>query len=156
MPNIKKLKIKQGDDFSLNFTLTDTLNETAVNAKAALELSKVNLISLRKVDPQDPVAISDAETVITNNEAAYALAIIVDITDWVITSQLRWCGKLFDTFIVTIPEPLTGKFTISRDGSFTSLWIPRKYVTDVQFTTTSGKISSETFSVEVERDITNV
>lgn len=150
------LKFKQGDDFKLDFTLTDTNHTTAIDAKAAFDAATKNLVDLKLQNPQDPIAIAAAEETVTTTSLAYEAAIVMDITGWGIASQLRWCGKLIDSFDVDLTYQTIGKFAILRSSEFTSLWTPRKYDMDIQFTRLTGKISSETFILEVEKDVTNV
>lgn len=150
------LKFKQGDDFKLDFTLTDTNNSTAIDAKATYDAAVETLAELKLADPQDPVAIAAAEAAVTAADLAYEDAILMDISGWGIASQLRWCGKLIDTFDIDLNWTHIGKFTILKASEFTNFWIPRKYDMDIQFTRVTGKISSETFILEVQKDVTNV
>jgi hypothetical protein len=156
MAKAKVLSFKQGDDFKLDFTLTDTNHTGAISAAETLATAQQDLADLKAADPQDPVAIAAAETDVSNAQDAYDAAIVLDITGWGVDSQLRWCGKLIDTFDVDLSQAAIGKFTISRASTDTALWKPRKYDMDIQFTRVTGKISSETFILDVEKDVTSV
>lgn len=149
------IRIKRGDDFKLDLTVTDTNNSTAIGTKEVLDAAQVTYDELLQADPQDPQAITDALDILNTSIAAYNDAITVNISDWVITSQMAWCGRVIDEFVVSMADALTGTFTISRSREFTKDWIPRKYDTDIQFIRPQGKVSSQTYTIEVMKDITD-
>lgn len=156
MAKAQILKFKQGDDFKLDFTLTDTNNSGAVTAAAAVQAKRDEIIELEDAAIPDLAAIAVANGELLTLIDAYEAAILMDITGWGIASQLRWCGELIDTFSIDETTLNIGKFAIIATSAQTSLWVPRKYDMDIQFTRVTGKISSETFILDVEKDVTNV
>ena len=150
------IKFKSGDDFNLDFTLTDTNSVLAASAAALVVTEQATYGDLLKADPIDQPAI-DAQLIVLNAAiTAYDAAVLMDITGWGIASQIRWCGKLVDTFSVDTTNASIGMFTLQAPSTQTQLWKPREHQVDVQFTRASGKISSETFILDVQKDITNV
>jgi hypothetical protein len=156
MAKEKILKFKQGDDFKLDFTLTDTNNSGAVTAAAAVQTKRDEIIEMEDAVSPDLAAIAVANDELLTLIDAYEAAILMDITGWGIASQLRWYGELIDTFSIDETTLNIGKFAIIATETQTSLWVPRKYEMDIQFTRVTGKISSETFILDVEKDVTNV
>lgn len=156
MAKAQTLKFKQGDDFKLDFTLTDTNNSGAVTAAAAVQTKRDEIADLEAVVPPDLAAIAIANGELLTLIDAYDQAILMDITGWGIASQLRWCGELIDTFTIDESTLAIGKFAVIATSAQTSLWVPRKYDMDIQFTRVTGKISSETFILDVEKDVTSV
>jgi hypothetical protein len=150
------IKFKRGDDFNLDFTLTDTNSDVAVAAAQLVADEQATYDALLSEDPVDQPAIDAQLIVLDAAKAAYEASILMDITAWGIDSQVRWCGKLIDTFIVDVSQASIGLFTLQRSSEMTQLWKPREYDVDVQFTRAAGKISSETFILDVQKDITNV
>ena len=150
------IKFKSGDDFNLDFTLTDTNSVLAASAAALVVTEQATYGDLLKADPIDQPAI-DAQLIVLNAAiTAYDASVLMDITGWGIASQIRWCGKLIETFNVDVTQASIGMFTLQATTAQTQLWKPRKHQVDVQFTRASGKISSETFILDVQKDITNV
>jgi hypothetical protein len=156
MSKTQILKFKQGDDFKLDFTLTDTNNSGAVTAQAAVEAKREEIIDMEDQVNPDLAAIAVANGELITLVDAYEAAIQMDITGWSIASQLRWCGELIETFTIDETTLDIGKFAIIATAAQTALWIPRNYDMDIQFTRLTGKISSETFILDVEKDVTNV
>ena len=78
----------------------------------------------------------------------------MDVTNWEITSSLRWITKLVATFQVTKDDPLTGRFSIHAPAEETQAWKPRVYDADVQFEINGRRSSSQTFQIDVKKDIT--
>lgn len=79
----------------------------------------------------------------------------VPITDWTITSQVRYAKKLISTLTVTIVDGPTGQFEISLPKEQTALWPTRELKCDIQFDRpTEGRISSQTFIIKVMEDQT--
>lgn len=151
------ITVKRGDDFSLDLTVKDTNNDTAVAAKVVLDAAIVTHEEAVAADPQVPQDIEDALEAITVAQEAYDEAIIVDISDWVIQSHLAWCGKFVSAFVVTITDGPLGKFAITAAKEVTELWKTRTYEADIQFNhALFGRKSSQTINVIVGRDITNV
>lgn len=150
------IQFKRGDDFKLDLTVTDTNNNIAIAAKLTLTAAQADYDAAIAADPQVALDISTAQTALDLAQAAYDTAILVNITDWVIASQIRWCGKLVSDFTVIILDALNGIFTITADAANTQTWIPRVYEMDIEFIRPgTGKISSETLLIEVRKDITN-
>lgn len=150
-----KIVVKRGDDFRLDMTIQDLNNDTAVAAKTAMDAAQAAYDAALAAVPLVSGDVTTTLATLVAAKAAYATAIKVDITTWTITSKLAWCGKLVSTFSVVILAPLEGTFSIRLGSADTALWKPRDYDADVQFVRTEGKVSSETFQVTVERDITN-
>lgn len=155
MAKIPSHKVKAGDDFELNLTVTNKSSEVALAAETVVIEAQAIYDEAIAADPQVPADITAAETALNDAKAAYALTIIVDITDWVIESSMDWCGKNISQFTVTKTEPLVGKFSLTSPPSVTELWKPRIYDADVQFTIDGKKRSSSTFNLIVVRDVTN-
>lgn len=156
MAKAQTLKFKQGDDFKLDFTLTDTNNSGAVTAAAAVQAKRNEIIEMEDQVNPDLAAIAVVNGQLLTLIDAYEATILMDITGWGIASQLRWCGELIDTFSIDESTLNIGKFAVIATSVQTSLWVPRKYDMDIQFTRFTGKISSETFILDVEKDVTNV
>jgi hypothetical protein len=150
-----KISFKAGDDFILDFTLTDTNHTSAIEAKAVQDAAEKTLADLKEAEPLDAQAISDATTALLAAQQAYDASILMDITGWGIASQIRWGTNLIDDFEIDMTDVATGKFVLKCAAEKTALWKPKEYVVDIQFTRVSGKISSQTFIVDVERDVTN-
>jgi len=140
MAKLPFITFKRGDTFKLDLTVTDKLNETAVAAKVVLDAANA-------ADPQVPLDISNAQ-------ATYDAAIIVDITNWTINSQVRWRGKLITDISVVIVNAATGILSINATSEQTEVWEPRDYACDIEFIPGigAGKVSSETFIIKVEKD----
>lgn len=79
-----------------------------------------------------------------------------DITGFSIASQVRTsAGGLIDTLVVNLLQANpTGSFTLDTTNN-TSGWPIGTLYCDIQYTTGSGEIvSTETFEIDVIRDIT--
>lgn len=135
-----KMKLKRGDDFKLEMTVTDKKNALAVSTKALLDAALT-------ANPQVPQDIANA-TVAYNN------AIRVDITGWTIISHIRGAnGKLIKALDVVIVDAAEGIFTLAATALETAKWSPDTYKADIQFDRPSfGKVSSQTFTITVEED----
>lgn len=150
-----KIVVKRGDDFRLDMTVQDENNDTAIAAKATMEAAQAAYDAALAAVPQVPADITTTHTALVAAQTAYADAIKVDISSWTITSKLAWAGKLISTFTVIITDGPKGDFSVRLSSADTALWKPRTYDMDVQFVRAEGKVSSETFMVVVEKDITN-
>ena len=150
-------KFKQGDSLNLGSTVSDTLSPAAVSTAATVVIEQTAYDALLIADPIDQPAI-DAQLIVLNNAiAAYDAAIIVDISTWTITSQVRWRGKLIANLTVNITDGVNGAFAITALPIVTQLWDPREYDCDIQFVRPSvGTTSSQTFIIDVEKDVTYV
>ena len=150
-----KIVVKRGDDFRLDMTVQDLNNDAARASKLLVESTYAAYQAALAADPQVPADITSTYNAYVAAETQFAIDIKVDITGWTITSQLAWVGKLVSTFQIVIIDPLEGTFSVRLGNADTALWKPREYDMDVQFLRPEGKVSSETFLVVVERDITN-
>ena len=150
-----KILVKRGDDFRLDMTIQDLNNDAAIASKAAMDAAQAAYDAALAADPQVPADITTTYNALVAAQAAYADDIVVDISSWTITSKLAWAGKLISTFTVVIVDGPAGNFSVRLGNSETALWKPRTYDMDVQFVRAEGKVSSETFMVIVEKDITN-
>lgn len=151
---IPTIGFKRGDDFKLDFTVEDTNNTTAIAAKTALDTEIASLKTLQNADPVDPVAVAVQQVIVDTAQAVYDSVIIVDITGWTMISQVRRADKLVDTLDITLIDAATGKFALSKDKIDTALWPVYTLQCDVQFTRPEGTVSSETFHIDVQRDVT--
>lgn len=82
----------------------------------------------------------------------------IDLTNYTIACQVRAVG-FSDDITVAITSAVDGQFTLSASASATSKWpltdsSASRLFCDVQFTSTSAVISSETFQIIVLEDIT--
>lgn len=150
-----KILVKRGDDFRLDMTIQDLNNDAAIASKAAMDAAQAAYDAALAADPQVPATITTTYNALVAAQATYADDIVVDISSWTITSKLAWAGKLISTFTVVIVDGPAGNFSVRLDNAETALWKPRSYDMDVQFVRAEGKVSSETFMVIVEKDITN-
>lgn len=150
-----KILVKRGDDFRLDMTIQDLNNDAAIASKAAMDAAQTAYDAAIAAIPQVPADITTTHNALVAAQATYADDIVVDISSWTITSKLAWAGKLISTFTVVIVDGPVGNFSIRLDNDETALWKPRTYEMDVQFVRAEGKVSSETFIVSVEKDITN-
>jgi len=150
-----KIVVKRGDDFRLDMTVQDLNNNAALATKALMDSTYAAYQAALVVVPQVSIDITNSYNAYLAAQNAHALAIKVNITGWTITSKLAWISRLVSTFDVVIINPLEGTFSVRLGNVNTTLWKPREYDMDVQFVRPEGKVSSETFLVIVERDITN-
>lgn len=150
-----KILVKRGDDFRLDMTIQDLNNDAAIASKAAMNAAQAAYDAALAADPQVPATITTTYNALVAAQATYADDIVVDISSWTITSKLAWAGKLISTFTVVIVDGPAGNFSVRLGNAETALWKPRPYDMDVQFVRAEGKVSSETFMVIVEKDITN-
>lgn len=148
------LDFKRGDDLKLDFTVQDTNNTAAIAQLAVLTAAQTLLTELQAADTVDPVAVSAQETVVATEQATYDALIIVDITGWTIRAQVRRGGKLVDDLDISIINATQGCFAILKDDLLTAAWPIADLECDIEFITTAGKNSSETFIIRVKRDIT--
>lgn len=148
------LDFKRGDDLKLDFTVQDLNNDAAIAQLSVLTEAEETLAELQEADPVDQSAIDAQQIVVNDEQAAYDALIIVDITGWTIISQVRRGGKLIATLDVTIVDATSGTFTLTQDNLITVDWPVADLECDIEFITTSGKNSSETFIIHTKRDIT--
>lgn len=77
------------------------------------------------------------------------------ITGWTIKSQLRKNGELVAELTVTIVNDATGDFKLEYSGD-TLIWPASSLSCDIRYTTDTGQvISTETFLIEVVKEITH-
>lgn len=149
-----KIPFKAGDDFILTLTVTNKVSGPALAAETAVIEAQSIYDNLLIAEPPNSVAIAAALVVLDAAKDDYAEAIIVDITDWTITASMRWITKLMADFIITKTDAATGKFTLEASAEDTQLWKPRVYDVDIQFLIDGKKSSSQTFQIDVKKDIT--
>lgn len=149
-----RIDFKRGDDFKLDFTLKNTNTTEAIAAKATWDAELETLADLQSADPIDQTAIDAQQLVVTSAEAAYEAEILMDITGWVITSQIRRQNELVDDFTIDETNFDIGKFALIMDKADTALWRVTEHEVDIQFARTSGTTSSRTFKVNVMKDVT--
>lgn len=150
-----KIVVKRGDDFRLDMTVQDLNNNAALASKALMDSTYAAYQAALVAVPQVSIDIINTYNAYLAAQNAYAIDIKVDITGWTITSKLAWISRLVSIFDVVIIDPLEGTFSVRLGNASTALWKPREHDMDVQFVRPEGKVSSETFLVIVERDITN-
>ena len=93
-----------------------------------------------------PMRLSDPN----NNGAS------VDITGWTIESQVRYSRKLIADLSIEITNAAIGEFIVKAVPSVTQTFPARPLKCDIQFTRpSSGVISSQTFTINVEEDVTH-
>jgi len=82
----------------------------------------------------------------------------VDVTNFTIACQVRdQSDLLIQTLTVTKTDPTNGVFTLTASDTETYLWPLVKLETDVEFIEADTTVSSsETFSIQVIKDITRV
>lgn len=81
----------------------------------------------------------------------------VDVTNWTIKSQIRTGATLLQELTVEKTTPASGEFTLSATASETSDWPLGTHQTDIELIDdNSFVVSSQTFDVQVVRDITYV
>lgn len=80
----------------------------------------------------------------------------VDISTWTIQSQVRYSGKLVDDLDIILVSGGNGQFNLTKAATSTQLWPDRKLKCDVEFIKSGKKVSSQTFIIDVEEDVTNV
>ena len=85
-------------------------------------------------------------------------SVAVDITDWTIKSQIRdESSSLIYTFLVTKTDAGDGVFSISATAAQTATWPLGSLLIDIEFIDPTGYvISSQTFTMQIVRDITYV
>lgn len=151
-----KLDFKRGDDFRLDFTLKDTNTAEAIAAKATWDAEIETLTALQEADLIDQAAIDAQQIIVDAAEDAYEALILMDITGWVLTSQIRRQNELIGSFTIDDTNFDIGKFTLIMDKADTALWRVCEHDVDIQFGRTTGTISSQTFKINVMKDVTYV
>lgn len=145
---------KRGDDFKLDFTLKDTNTAEAIAAKDLWVEELATLIELQQADPLDAAAVTAQQAVVDAAEAAYEAEILMDITGWVITSQIRLNDTLVADLVIDDSNYNIGKFALTLDKSLTQNWKIAEHDVDVSFERASGTTSSDSFIVDVQKDVT--
>jgi hypothetical protein len=84
--------------------------------------------------------------------------VAVDLTDFTISCQMRdQIDALIQTFTVVKTDPTNGVFTVSATDAETYLWPVANLFTDIEFIALDSTVSSsDTFSIQVTKDITRV
>lgn len=170
MTHTPTITFKRGDNFKLDITVTDPNNDTANAAQIVLSAAIVDVTNAQAlldfyeaVIPPVQQDIDDAQaalditiTDLATAQGIYDAAIVVDITNWVITSQLAWCGTVVEIMEITITNASLGTFNVRAYEVATILWKTRKHDLDILFTRSpEGGTSSETMIVDVVRGATN-
>lgn len=153
----QKIPFKAGDDFILTLTVSNKTSDVAVAAATALAEAQAAYDAQVLLDDQSgegQAYLANLLEALNTAKDDYAEAIIVDITDWEITSSMRWITKLMADFIVDKVDAATGKFTLECPSEETQAWKPRVYDVDVQFIIDGKKSSSQTFQIDVKKDVT--
>ena len=151
--NENTINFKRGDDFRLDMTIKNKNSVQALAAQADVVSAQATLDAANAAVPSVAQDITDAQTALDAAQAAYDLAIIVDITDWVITSNIRWNDKFVDALDVVIINAAVGQMRIARDDTLTTSWPKRLLDCDVKFDIpVLGKTSSKTFYIDLRGD----
>ena len=151
--NENTINFKRGDDFRLDMTIKNKNSVGALAAQAVVVAAQETLSTANLANPIVPQDVIDAQDALDAAQDAYDLSIIVDITDWVITSNIRWNDKLVDALDVVIINAAVGQMRIARDDTFTTSWPKRLLDCDVKFDIpVLGKTSSKTFYIDLRGD----
>ena len=150
----QKIPFKAGDDFILTLTVSNKTSDVAVAAATALAEAQTAYNEEAAKETPNPTTLAALTDTLNAAKDDYDEAIIVDITNWVITSSMRWITKHVADFIVTKVDAATGKFTLECPSEQTQNWKPRVYDVDVQFVIGGKKSSSQTFQIDVKKDVT--
>jgi|TARA_R110000787_G_scaffold267515_1_gene373880 hypothetical protein len=82
---------------------------------------------------------------------------VVDITGWTISSQIRQDTTLIDNLTVIIVNAANGEFNLTATTTQTASWTLGSHSIDIEFIDTSAfVVSSQTFTLQLVRDITYV
>lgn len=153
----QKIPFKAGDDFILTLTVSNKTSDAAVAAITAVAEAQAAYdaqVLLNDQSSEGQIHLTNLFNTLNTAKDTYDEAIIVDITDWVITSSMRWITKLMANFTVDKVDAVTGKFTLECSSEETQSWKPRVYDVDVQFIIDGKKSSSQTFQIDVKKDVT--
>lgn len=85
-------------------------------------------------------------------------SVAVDVTQWTIKSQIRQdTSTLVYEFVVTKTDAVNGVFSLSATPAETASWPLGSLLIDIEFIDPTGYvISSQTFTMQIVRDITYV
>lgn len=155
MPHNPSIAFKRGDSFKLDITITDPNSATALAFMVVLLAAQVVLQAAIDADPYVEQDEIDAQAAVDAAQSDYDADIIVDITDWVITSKLTWCGSPISTFTVAIINASLGSLRITTTTEVTALWKIREHEMDILFVRSGDTTSSETITINVERGATH-
>lgn len=153
--NTPVIQFKRGDTFKLDIAITDPNSVAALAAAAVVVVSQAAYDAALIADPLVPADVASTLVTLNADTALYETAIIVDISGWVVTSSLRWCGKLIETLTVTVVSAVAGTLTVTALPAATLLWGLREHEQDIKFVRPEGTTSSETITVDVVRGATN-
>ena len=151
MAKTPKVTFKAGDDFKLILTVNNKGSAEAVAAQTAVDTAQAAYDAAVE-EGIDGDALQELVDALNAAKEVYEEAILVDISDWEITASMRWAGKHIADFDVAILAD--GQFRLTKDNAETQTWKPRLYDADVQFIIDGSKVSSQTFNINVVRDIT--
>lgn len=150
----RTLSFKRGDDFTIDLTVTDENSPDAI----VLAEELANLQADLQIFIEEGAVQADidaAQLLVDSKQNEYDARITVDITGWTITSSIKVGGRPVDDLVVTFTNPTGGTFNLSKGYEFTEDWRARMHHVDVQFDRPGiGRVSSETFYVDVEEDVT--
>lgn len=80
----------------------------------------------------------------------------VDLTGWLVKSQLRYVNTLISELTYVVIDALQGLYSLEELGS-TQLWPVGVYTCDIEYTDPTGLIvSTETFTINFIADVTHV
>lgn len=99
------------------------------------------------------ILLKRGDTLIWSCALADQSGVAVDLTNWVIESQVRDGDTLIGELTIVPTSLPNGQFNL-QSGS-TSAWPVRNLFCDIQYTTPDGIVtSSETFIVSMVKDVT--
>lgn len=148
------VRIKRGDDFTLQMAVRDRRSEEALAAYEEYSTAYDNWRDAVNADPPVQQDIDDTKLLMENTLDAYEAACVVDISNWIIKTSMGWGGKIIANGSTTILSLDQALYSITYDHDITAALRPRDYECEVQFTLPDETvITSQTFIVTVERDI---
>ena len=147
----KTITFRRGDDFMYDMSVKNKNTAGALAALAVLTSAQADLVAANAAVPIVPQDVIDAEAAIVVAQAAYDLAIIVDITGWTIEAELTWADKVIDTLTVNITNASLGEFTLIQTDDVTITWPKRLLDADIRFDIpVLGKRSAKTFCIDLQ------
>lgn len=80
----------------------------------------------------------------------------IDLTNWTIRAQVRMGTQLLAELDIVYVDRAAGAYRILAAPAVTSTWPVNKLQADVEYTTATGQvISTETFEVDCQMDVTH-
>lgn len=148
------LNFKRGDDLKLDMTVQDTNNAISLGLLETLNEAKEALERQMLEDSTDTTAITALQNAVDVAQNNYDASIIVDITGWTIRSQVRYVKTLVDDLDIVTIDATLGIFALTKAATSTANWKTKELTVDVEFVRPEGKVSSETFIINVLEDQT--